>query len=115
MARHNREGQGTDQRGFEYVISYQPDWLGQVKVTRLLETGRQSTKTLFSNPDGPERSPGRQVRTAIRCDDQGLGFEVAITDPDRVVRRIIIETGAGDSQAGELGDSDIQFTMDPHG
>jgi hypothetical protein len=66
MARHNREASGSDQRGFEYTISYQPDWLRQVKVTRLLETGRQSTKTLFVNPDGtragarpagPDRDP----------------------------------------------------------
>ena len=53
MARHNRDGQGADQRGQEYEISYQPDWLRLVKVTRTLETGRQSTKTLFKNPRGP--------------------------------------------------------------
>jgi len=52
LARHNREGQGADQRGFEYAVNYQPDWLRQVKVTRQLETGRQSTKTLFRNPVG---------------------------------------------------------------
>ncbi len=115
MARHNREGQGTDQRGYEYVISYQPDWLGHVKVTRLLESGRQSTKTLFTNPDAPERSPGRQVRTEIGSDDQGLRFQVVLHDPRKVVRRIIIETGAAGSSAGELGDSDIQFIIDPHG
>jgi len=25
MARHNREGQGVDQRGFAYRVGYQPD------------------------------------------------------------------------------------------
>ena len=50
MARHNREGQGTDQHGHSYSVNYQPDWLRQVKVTRTLESGRQSTKTLFRNP-----------------------------------------------------------------
>ena len=49
MARHNRDGRGSDQRGFDYEIGYQPDWLQQVKVTRNLESGRQSTKTLFRN------------------------------------------------------------------
>lgn len=112
MARHNREAQGSDQQGFDYTISYQPDWLRQVKVTRLLDTGRQSTKTLFSNPNGPERKPGRQVRTQIRSDGQGLVFEIALTDPDRVVKRIIVETGPAESVAGELGDHDIQFTID---
>ncbi|NIP13532.1 MAG: hypothetical protein GWN02_28120, partial [Gemmatimonadetes bacterium] len=55
MARHNRDGQGSDQRDCEYAISYQPDWLRQVKVTRLLPTGRQSTKTLFTNPHPPRK------------------------------------------------------------
>jgi hypothetical protein len=112
MARHNRVAEGEDQRGFEYIISYQPDWLRQVKVTRLLPTGRQSTKTLFCNPDPPERAPGRQVRTEIRSEDQGVVFEVAVTDPDRVVKRVIVETGPRDSVAGELAAPDIQFTID---
>src|SRR5690554_884633 len=70
MARHNREARGSDQNGYEYTISYQPDWLRQVKVTRLLDNGRQSTRTLFANPDRPERNPGRQVRTRIESDAQ---------------------------------------------
>ena len=35
VARHNREGAGADQRGFEYGVNYQPDWLKLVKVTPL--------------------------------------------------------------------------------
>jgi hypothetical protein len=92
MARHNREGRGTDQHGCEYVVSYQPDWLRQVKVTRILRTGRQSTKTLFANPERPASKPGRQVRTVVRCEAEGLAFEIALTDPGRVVKRIIVET-----------------------
>ncbi len=112
MARHNREGHGSDQCGFEYTISYQPDWLKQVKVSRLLPTGRQSTKTLFAPADAPERKPGRQVRTEIRSESQGLFFEVAITDPDRVVRRVIIETGRAGGSGGVQSDDDIQFTIE---
>lgn len=113
MARHNREGQGSDQRGFEYVISYQPDWLRQVKVSRLLPTGRQSTKTLFTAEAPPEGKPGRQVRTEIRSAEQKLFFEVALTDPDRIVRRIIVETGPGRGRPDS--DGDIQFTIEHHG
>lgn len=113
MARHNREGHGSDQHGHEYVVSYQPDWLRQVKVTRLLDTGRQSTKTLFANPAPREQAPGRQVRTVIRSADQELEFEVAITDPHGVVRRIVVETGSADTPPGTLEDGDIQFTLDP--
>ncbi len=112
MARHNRDGQGSDQRDCEYVISYQPDWLRQVKVTRLLPTGRQSTKTLFTNPHPPRKEPSRQVRTGIRSEEQGLVFEVAVTDPAGVVKRVIVETGPPDSAAGQLGHDDIQFTID---
>ena len=109
MARHNREGHGSDQKGFEYIISYQPDWLRQVKVTRILDTGRQSTKTLFSNPDDPARRPGRSIRTEVRCEAQDLRFEIALTDPQRVVKRVIVETGPAEAAAG---DQDIQFTFD---
>lgn len=111
MARHNREGHGSDQRGVDYIVSYQPDWLRQVKVTRLLDNGRQSTKTLFTNPTAPEQEPGRQVRTEIRCDDPSFTFEIVVTDPDRVVKRVIVETGRSGS-AGTLADDDVQFTFD---
>lgn len=92
MARHNREGRGTDQRGQEYVISYQPDWLRQVKVTRSLQNGRQSTKTLFRNPADPEQEPGPRVRTQITAPGTELDFEIGLIDPERVVTRIIVET-----------------------
>jgi hypothetical protein len=89
MARHNREGKGTDQRGFEYEVSYQPDWLRLVKVTRNLETERQSTKTLFRNPaSGAEAEPGDRIRTRITSPDQNLDFEVAIADPNCAVVRV---------------------------
>ncbi len=93
MARHNRDGRGSDQRGFDYGIGYQPDWLQQVKVTRNLESGRQSTKTLFRNPAAVrEQSPGSKVRTRIASSEQGIEFEIAIHDPRGVIKRIIVET-----------------------
>jgi hypothetical protein len=112
MARHNREAHGSDQQGFEYTVSYQPDWLRQVKVTRLLDSGRQSTKTLFTNVESPAGPPGRLVRTEVRCEEQGLRFEIALTDPDRVVKRVIVETGPADSGAGAMAEGDVQFTFD---
>ena len=89
MARHNRDGHGADQRGHEYAISYQPDWLRLVKVTRDLETGRQSTKTLFKNPaEFAEAEPGDRVRTRVTSQDQGLDFEISVADPRALVTRI---------------------------
>lgn len=110
MARHNRDGRGVDQRGFEYDVSYQPDWLKRVKVTRQLESGRQSTKTLFRNPaSGPEAEPGERIRTRIASDDQSLAFEVALTDPQAAITRVRIsyERPNGNGRTEE-----VEFTLE---
>lgn len=107
MARHNREGRGTDQLGFEYQISYQPDWLRMVKVTRNLRSGRQSTMTLFRNPvPRGQRSPGDKVRTRIFSRDQDVDFEVVVHDPRESVELIRVryrldEDRVPDSAAGQ--------------
>lgn len=102
MARHNREGRGEDQRGNRYVVGYQPDWFRLVKVTRELGSGRQSTKTLFRNPEAPAQDPGPCVRTRIASEELGIDIELSVRDPDQVVRRVTIETVARDgSGAGE--------------
>ena len=110
MARHNREGAGADQRGFEYGVNYQPDWLKLVKVTRQLETGRQSTKTLFRNPAArPEAEPGERIRTRIVSQDQALDFEVALTDPRSAVKRVRIAYEV----PGENGRvEEVEFTLE---
>ncbi len=109
MARHNRDGRGSDQRGFDYEISYQPDWLQQVKVTRNLESGRQSTKTLFRNPlPNREQSPRARVRTRISSSEQGIEFEIAINDPKRVIKRIIVET----VPAGQKAEDGVSFSLE---
>jgi hypothetical protein len=109
MARHNRVGRGTDQRGTDYSISYQPDWLRQVKVTRVLENGRQSTKTLFRNPEKADARPGEKVRTRITSRKENLDFEIGVADPGGVITRIIVETSRPD-RPGEQ--HRIQFTID---
>jgi hypothetical protein len=92
MARHNREGRGADQLGRTYVVSYQPDWFYQVKVTRDLASGRQSTKTLFRNPEAPRADPGQRVRTRIDSQEVGVSFEIEIDDPRGIVKRVTVET-----------------------
>lgn len=109
MARHNREGAGADQRGFEYGVSYQPDWLKLVKVTRQLESGRQSTKTLFRNPNGPEAEPGDRIRTRITSADQALDFEVALTDPKAAVKRVRI---AYEVPGANGRTEEVEFTLE---
>lgn len=106
MARHNRDARGSDQRGENYELSYQPDWLRLVKVTRTLESGRQSTKTLFRNAGKREQQPGSRIRTRISARDQRMEFEVELDDPQGVVRRIIVET------APSAGEEPLVFTID---
>ncbi|HET6230246.1 MAG TPA: hypothetical protein VFE05_09270 [Longimicrobiaceae bacterium] len=113
MGRHNREGRGEDQRGRTYTVAYPPDWLRQVKVTRGLGTGRQSTKTLLRNGDLPAQEPGPRVRTRVRSEELGIDFEVALEDVRGVVRRVIVETvvPAG-ADAGETIVFSICRTLD---
>lgn len=108
MARHNREGEGTDQQGIRYTVSYQPDWLRQIKISRSLSrSNRQSTKTLFRNPATfAERPPGETVRTRVTSKDGKLDFEVTVSDPNRRVDQIVVTSRAAD------GRGDITFTID---
>jgi hypothetical protein len=92
MARHNRRGGGEDQHGRRYLIDYHPDWLQQVKVSRQLESGRQSTRILLRNPDRPASDPGPRIRTRIAAPELGIDLEVSLRDERRVVRRITVET-----------------------
>lgn len=108
MARHNREGRGEDQRGHEYVVRYQPDWLHQVKVTRELGNGRQSTKTLYRNLEAPQREPGPRVRTEISSEELGIEIEITLEDPRGVIRRVIVETVVPEGE--EQGEA-VSFTV----
>lgn len=113
VARHNREGRGEDQRGRTYLVGYQPDWFRQVKVTRGLDSGRQSTKTLLRNPEPPATEPGRRVRTHIAAPELGIEFEVTLDDPRHVVRRIVVETVVPDgAEAGETIAFSVSRTED---
>ncbi len=92
MARHNREGRGLDQLGNLWRISYQPDWLKLVKVSRPLPRGRRrSSLTLFRNPARrAEAEPGRAVRTRISSADGSVDVEVALEDREGVVDHIVV-------------------------
>jgi hypothetical protein len=110
MGRHNREGKGADQQGFEHQINYQPDWLRLIKVTRTLDSGRQSTKTLFRNPAKTrEVTPGERVRTRILSPGQGVDMEVAVSDPYQVVCRIQVTCVIPTSDGGA---EEIVYTLE---
>ncbi|HSW30430.1 MAG TPA: hypothetical protein VLH75_13175 [Longimicrobiales bacterium] len=92
-------------------MNYQPDWLKQVKVTRQLETGRQSTKTLFRNSqDMPEAEPGDRVRTRITSGGQQLDFEVCLSDPRAAVRRIRVSYALPSPDGTR--EEEVEFTLE---
>ena len=94
MARHNREASGVDQRGFRYRISYQPDWLDRIRVTRRLPTGRRSTRTLFRNPERVrEGREGGLVRTTIESREQELKVEIVFR-----------------AEAGQVGEIEVRWS-----
>jgi hypothetical protein len=94
MARHNREAKGVDQHGDLWHISYQPDWMRRVKISRELPDGRRrSTVTLFKSPDDRAAAePGKLVRTRIDAADGSAGFEVMLADEGDIVERIVVVT-----------------------
>jgi hypothetical protein len=109
MARHNRDATGEDQRGEIYHVSFQPDWLHQIKVARALESGRQSTKTLVRNTEA--RAPGAASRTRTRVTNGAgtIDFEITVDDPRGVVTRVTVETEPlGADGAGEV----VSFSID---
>lgn len=112
MPRHNRKGRGRDQQGFRYLISYQPDSLRRITVTRLLASGRQSTKTLFRNPArARQASPGKRVRTRIASPEQGIDFEVSVRAAQTGVTRVqvVCSLPSGHLAAGA---DEVVFTLE---
>ena len=106
MSRHNRDGKGTDQLGFRYRISYPPDWLDRIKVTRKLASGRQSTTTLFRNPVRvPEADAGGLIRIRIESEEQGLEIEAAVRAAPNRLGEVVVnwrdpeETAPGAAKA----------------
>lgn len=92
MARHNREARGVDQLGTLWSISYQPDWLSRLKISRQLPGDRRrSMVTLFRNPARrAEASPGRAVRTGVTAVDGSTDFRISVEDPDGIVESVVV-------------------------
>jgi len=110
MSRHDRDASGTDQLGFRYRISYPPDWLDRIKVTRRLPSGRQSTKTLFRNPVRiPEADPAGLLRIRIESEGQDLLVEANIRAAGNRVADVVV-TWRG-TETNESGATSVRFTL----
>ena len=88
------QARGVDQLGTLWRISFQPDWLSRVKISRKLPgERRRSMVTLFRNPARRAVAPpGRVVRTGISAVDGSMDFRVAVEDPDGVIESVIVVT-----------------------
>lgn len=97
MARHNREARGVDQVGEMWELSYQPDWLRRLKISRRLPGGRRrSSLTLFRNPlRRAEAVPGKLIRTRISALDGSADFRVSVEDPAGIVESVIVVARRG--------------------
>lgn len=115
MARHNREARGIDQHGMLWSISYQPDWLSRVKISRKLPGDRRrSSLTLFRNPARrAEGRPGRLVRTGIQAVDGSAGFRVAVEDPEGIIDQLIVVTRQKRSRRDERTRFVLEARMPP--
>lgn len=94
MARHNREARGVDQLGTLWRISYQPDWLSRIKISRQLPGDRRrSMVTLFRNPARrAEAPPGKMVRTRVSAVDGSADFRISVEDPAGIVESVVVVT-----------------------
>ena len=108
MPRNNKSGKGKDQKGYEYTISYQPDWLKELKSSRKDKKGKKDTVTIFQNPEKHQKEkPGKTVKTRIRS-DEGVDFTITLDDPKRAVKRIRVEykaavaVAAAKAKAGKM-------------
>ena len=110
MSRHNRDATGTDQLGFRYRISYPPDWLERIKVTRRLPSGRQSTKALFRNPVRvPEADAAGLIRIRIESEEQGLEVEATVRCASDHVGEVVLSWRG---RAGTASRTDsVSFTL----
>ncbi|HSM35323.1 MAG TPA: hypothetical protein VK837_02915 [Longimicrobiales bacterium] len=91
MPRKNKSGKGKDQKGYEYKVSYQPDWLKELKSSRKDKKGKKDTVTIFQNPEKHQKEkPGKTVKTRVRS-DEGVDFTITLDDPKRAVKRIRVE------------------------
>lgn len=115
MARHNRDDRGLDQHGELWHLSYHPDWLRRLKISRELpDRDRRSSVTLFKNEaERAEAEPGKVVRTRVRAADGTVDLEVSLEDRTDVVESIVVVTRRERNGRSERLEFVIENGMEP--
>lgn len=119
MARPNETGNGRDQRGFKYEVSYQPDWFKQLLVTRTNESGAETTVTVFANPEEAKEKKPKKATTRVTS-DEGVDFTLDI-EAKGTVKAVTVEyavppeggKGSGDGDEEEVVTLTIEDDMPP--
>lgn len=115
MARHNRDAKGVDQHGDLWHLSYHPDWMRRVKISRRLpDRSRRSTVTLFKNEAERARAePAKVVRTRVRAADGSTEFEISLEDRTGSVESVVVVTRRNRGDREERVEFVLEDDLDP--
>lgn len=115
MARHNRDAKGVDQHGDLWHLSYHPDWMRRVKISRRLpDRSRRSTVTLFKNEQERARAePAKVIRTRVKAADGSTEFEISLEDRTGSVESIVVVTRQERSNGEERVEFVLEDDLDP--
>lgn len=115
MARHNRDAKGVDQHGELWQLSYHPDWIRRVKISRQLpDRSRRSTVTLFKNDaERAQAEPAKVIRTRVRAADGSTDFEISLEDRKGNVESIVVVTRRENGAEGERVEFVLEDDLEP--
>lgn len=115
MARHNRDAKGVDQHGELWHLSYHPDWMRRVKISRKLpDRSRRSMVTLFKNDaERAQAEPAKVVRTRVRAADGSTNFEISLEDRAGTVESIVVVTRRRRGDREERLEFVLEDDLDP--
>lgn len=115
MARHNRDAKGVDQHGDLWHLSYHPDWMRRVKISRQLpDRSRRSTVTLFKNEaERAQAEPAKVIRTRVRAADGSTEFEISLEDRTGSVESVVVVTRRNRGDREERIEFVLEDDLDP--
>ena len=115
MARHNRDAKGVDQHGQLWHLSYHPDWMRRIKISRQLpDRSRRSTVTLFKNDaERAQAEPAKVIRTRVRAADGSTDFEISLEDRTGSVESVVVVTRRNRGEGEERVEFVLEDDLDP--
>ncbi len=109
-----QSGSGRDQRGFDYEVTYNPEWFRKLAVTRRDSNGQTTTVDVVTNPRTARSAPERPASATTHVkSNEGVDFTLVFRGRAKQVRIDYIvpaESGKdnGDDDEGEV----VTLTVD---